>query len=72
LSQLREEESQQFEEALINGIKNKHDGVRLSIQPKEKLMNNAEVQCIIINDKMIEEAKTLFDKKLHLIEKEKE
>lgn len=34
-------------------------------------MNNAEVQCIIINDKTIEEAKALFDKKLQLIEKEK-
>lgn len=35
-------------------------------------MRNTEVQCIIINDKSIEEAKALFDKKLELIEKEKQ
>ncbi len=35
-------------------------------------MRNTEIQCIIINDKSIEEAKALFDKKLELIEKEKQ
>jgi hypothetical protein len=35
-------------------------------------MTNADVQCTLINDKMIDEAKTLFDKKLKYIEKEKE
>lgn len=35
-------------------------------------MTNAEVQCLMISDKTVEEAKALFDRKLKYIEKEKE
>lgn len=67
LKQLREEESQQFQEALMESLRNKQEAARLTIQPKEKPMRNAEVQCVIINEKSIEEARALFDKKLQLI-----
>lgn len=53
-------------------MQNNKSNIQLVIEPKEKLMTNAEAQCLIISDKTVEEAKALFDRKLKYIEKEKE
>ena len=72
LKQLREEERAQFQDALIEGLQNNKSNIQLVIEPKEKLMTNSEVQCLMISDKTVEEARALFDRKLKYIEKEKE
>jgi hypothetical protein len=53
LNQLREEESNQFREALINSLSSQNNEAKLKITPAIKSVRNTEAQCTIITDKSI-------------------